>query len=96
MAADHWWYEGRRRLVAQLLAGRIRPDAGAIDGGGGTPETLPKVDSAAQCPPGANAWYYDNNANPTQIILCPDTCSNLSAGENGEVNVVLGCDTVVQ
>jgi hypothetical protein len=63
---------------------------------GGSPETLPKVGSAAECPPGQNAWYYDNNANPTQIILCPDTCTNLSAGENGQVNIVLGCDTVVQ
>lgn len=40
VAVDHWWYEGRRRLVAQLLGGRIRPDAVALDVGCGTSETL--------------------------------------------------------
>jgi len=39
-AEDHWWYEGRRRLLAQLLAGRIRPDTLALDVGCGTSETL--------------------------------------------------------
>jgi predicted unusual protein kinase regulating ubiquinone biosynthesis (AarF/ABC1/UbiB family)/SAM-dependent methyltransferase len=40
VASTHWWYEGRRRLVAELLAGRIRPDAVALDVGCGTSETL--------------------------------------------------------
>ena len=37
---SHWWYEGRRRLLAQLLAGRLRPDAVALDVGCGTSESL--------------------------------------------------------
>jgi predicted unusual protein kinase regulating ubiquinone biosynthesis (AarF/ABC1/UbiB family)/SAM-dependent methyltransferase len=40
VASTHGWYEGRRRLVAQLLDGRIRPDAVALDVGCGTSETL--------------------------------------------------------
>jgi predicted unusual protein kinase regulating ubiquinone biosynthesis (AarF/ABC1/UbiB family)/SAM-dependent methyltransferase len=40
VAETHWWYESRRRLVAELLADRIRPDALALDVGCGTSETL--------------------------------------------------------
>jgi len=67
-----------------------------IPGGGGTPETLPKVNSLADCPPGGNAWYYDNPSAPTQIVLCPDTCTNISMDTMGQIKIVLGCDTVVQ
>ncbi len=82
------------------------PDQGEINyqqvnvqytpGGGGTPQTLPKVSGLADCPPGGNAWYYDNEAMPTQIVLCPDTCTNLSQDTMGQIKIVLGCDTVVQ
>jgi predicted unusual protein kinase regulating ubiquinone biosynthesis (AarF/ABC1/UbiB family)/SAM-dependent methyltransferase len=40
VAESHWWYVGRRRLLAQLLAGRLRPDALAVDVGCGTSESL--------------------------------------------------------
>lgn len=82
------------------------PDQGEINyqqvnvqytpGGGGTPQTLPKVAGAGDCPPGGNAWYYDDEAMPTQIVLCPDTCTNLSQDTMGQIKIVLGCDTVVQ
>jgi hypothetical protein len=65
-------------------------------GGGGTPTTLPKVNSAAECPPDGMAWYYDDNANPTQIMLCPDTCTTISQDTEGEVRIVLNCATVVE
>jgi hypothetical protein len=64
-------------------------------GGGGMPEIIPKVGSKAQCPPGGKAWYYDNNATPTQIILCDDTCAQVSADKDGQIDILLGCQTVV-
>jgi hypothetical protein len=64
--------------------------------GGGAPETVPKVNSAADCPAGGRAWYYDNNANPTQIMLCPDTCAIITQDTEGTVNIVLGCDTIAE
>ena len=43
---SHWWYEGRRLLLAQLLAGRLRPDAVALDVGCGTSESLDVLEAA--------------------------------------------------
>ncbi|MFN0090687.1 MAG: class I SAM-dependent methyltransferase [Acidimicrobiales bacterium] len=40
VAQRHWWYQGRRALVADALAGRIRPGGCAFDVGCGTAETL--------------------------------------------------------
>jgi hypothetical protein len=63
---------------------------------GGMAEQLPKVVSEADCPPGELAWYYDDNAAPTQILLCPDTCAALSQDTAGTVEIVLGCETIVR
>jgi hypothetical protein len=58
------------------------------------PQIIGKVDSPAQCPaaPGM-AWYYDNNTNPTQILLCPHACSVVSSDTSGSIEIVLGCPT---
>jgi hypothetical protein len=63
---------------------------------GGTPTLIPKVDGPAQCPPGEDAWYFDNNTAPQLVVLCPDTCAKLKADAGTEVEVVFGCDTVVK
>jgi hypothetical protein len=65
-------------------------------GGGGPAQTLPYVGSQAQCPATGNGWYYDNAANPTQIILCSATCSVVAADTAGSVAIELGCATVIQ
>jgi hypothetical protein len=59
--------------------------------GGGTPQNIGHVDSQASCPAGGMAWYYDNNTTPTQIILCPDTCSVVTMDVTGSIRIVLGC-----
>lgn len=55
--------------------------------------------TAASCDPQAGGWYYDvdpsGGGTPTKIVLCPASCSAVkSAG--GQVDVVLGCQTVVR
>ncbi len=55
--------------------------------------------TAAACDSQAGGWYYDvdpaGGGSPTKIVLCPATCSAVkSAG--GQVDVVLGCQTVVR
>jgi len=40
-----------------------------------------------------DGWYY--SPDKTTITLCPKSCSDLSSG-NGQVQLVLGCPTVVQ
>jgi von Willebrand factor type A domain len=60
----------------------------------GTPIVVPYVTDKSKCPSSGNAWYYDDPSNPTQILLCTTTCGTVSAG--GEVDVLTGCQTVVQ
>jgi hypothetical protein len=64
-------------------------------GGGGMTETIPNVPDAAHCPASGDGWYYDNNANPTQIVMCPSTCQKLGADSTGEVNIAIGCTTIM-
>jgi hypothetical protein len=48
----------------------VRPELNVqLTKGDGTTQDLGRVNSAADCVPGA--WYYDNNTNPTKIMLCP-------------------------
>ena len=61
-------------------------------GGSATPQVIGKVNDAASCPAApVLAWYYDNNTNPTQIVLCPDACSVVSSDTSGSIEIVLGC-----
>ena len=63
---------------------------------GGMPVGLPKAKNVGECPPApALAWYYDNEAAPKQIMLCPGACDTISADVKGKMDVVLGCATVV-
>lgn len=70
-----------------------KPDAGLVDPNevslkwGTTP--LEHQDNATLC--GNGGWYYDNNANPTKIILCPSTCNAIKSDPNAKVDVSLGC-----
>jgi hypothetical protein len=64
-------------------------------GTGGAPERIPQVPGASQCPASGDAWYYDNPTAPTQIILCPATCSRVQPDTTGEVDILIGCQTDV-
>jgi hypothetical protein len=77
------------------------PDFNAVNvqytpGGGGAPQIFPKVADKASCPPGGDAWYYDNNAMPTQIIMCDGTCDKISSDKMGKLDILLGCETIVK
>ncbi len=65
-------------------------------GNNGMPQIFPKVDDKSKCPSNGDAWYYDDNAKPTQIVLCDATCKKLSMDAKAEVDIVLDCKTVVQ
>ncbi len=78
----------------------MKPDFNKVNveytpGSGGMTETIPNVPDAAHCPQSGDGWYYDNNAMPTQIIMCPSTCTKLSGDSTGSVNIAIGCKTVV-
>ena len=80
------------------------PTHGSIDFGkvnveytsGGTTTTIGHTTSKDACTNGG--WYYDVDPSvgtPTQIIACPSTCTQFNADVNGQVNIVLGCMTVM-
>lgn len=54
----------------------------------GMPVLLNNVGTPAQCGTG---WYYDNPAAPTQIKLCPTTCTTVLNDSGTKVEVDLGC-----
>jgi Mg-chelatase subunit ChlD len=63
-------------------------------GGQGSPVQLPHADNFADCG-GQAGWYYDNNATPTQVILCPASCQTVQADATPLVSVVFGCKTEI-
>lgn len=62
---------------------------------GGSAQQIPKVNDMAACPANGNGWYYDDNTNPQQIILCTKTCGTVSADKTGEVDILTPCDVIV-
>ena len=81
------------------------PDGGTPDyhkvnvkytpGSGGAAQVIPQVADQAHCPASGDAWYYDNPGAPTQILLCDSTCTKVKADSTGEVDVLLGCTTII-
>ena len=52
-------------------------------------EEVPRISDMTACSRNPNGgWYYDDPASPTQILVCPCTCSRFEAGR---VDVALGC-----
>jgi hypothetical protein len=67
----------------------VPPGAPAVDFG--------NVPNAAACASVTqDAWYYDNNDNPTKVIACPNACSGtLHNSPGAEVDIIFGCATVI-
>jgi hypothetical protein len=57
---------------------------------GGTEVELGLVPSAADCGT-EQAWYYDNPANPTRILLCPSACNTVTADSGAAISILAGC-----
>lgn len=63
-------------------------------GGVAPGQTLPQVPTAADCT-AVGGWYYDDNAAPTLITLCPATCTSVQGDPAANVKVELGCSTQI-
>ena len=57
-------------------------------------EVLAQVSGESDCGAGSG-WYYANGNTGDQIVLCPDSCTELK-DERGAVEIVVGCATVVR
>lgn len=62
-----------------------------IDSNGST--KLSRVASEAQC--GDNGgWYFDSNLNPTKILACESTCSEMQNATGGKVEIEFACESI--
>ncbi len=61
--------------------------------GNGTAHDILKVASEADCHPTDGGWYYNNDAMPTAILICPASCDLVSGDPLGKIDIVLGCQT---
>jgi hypothetical protein len=53
---------------------------------------LVRVSSEADCATGG--FYFDSMFNPTKLIACPSTCTELQGQVGGQVDVTFGCEEV--
>ena len=65
-------------------------------GSGGAAVIIPRVADKTKCVAGTDAWYYDNAAAPKLLLLCDSTCTKVSADTKGEIDVLLGCKSVLK
>jgi hypothetical protein len=61
--------------------------------------SLFKVAGANACD-ASGGWYYDDEVNPTQVLLCPASCQAAedagSASGEVQIQVLFGCATIVK
>jgi hypothetical protein len=58
------------------------------------PEDVFWVPSEANCMGGDGWYYFPDNVNPTQIRICPATCTRVQAAGAANVDILFGCDTI--
>ena len=85
-------------------------DAGALDygkvngeytaPGASAPTTIAYVGNQASCDPSGGGWYYDADpamgGSPTKLIMCPGTCSTFGSINGGQIDIRVGCKTVIK
>lgn len=64
----------------------------AYTNGTGAREDFIGVDAAAQCTDQVGAWFYDNLANPTRVVVCPQACTRIQADDKATMQIIFGCD----
>ena len=42
-----------------------------------------------------DAWYYDNADNPKKVHVCPAICDRIKNDTEGQIDIILGCPTMV-
>ncbi len=54
-------------------------------------QQLTQVTDASKCASVQDGWYYDDNAAPTKIILCPTMCTTANASAGSKIEALVGC-----
>jgi hypothetical protein len=65
---------------------------------GATPICIPR-DDTKECKGGADGWQFaknpDGSANLNKVVLCGNACTAVENIENVQVDVIIGCQTIV-
>lgn len=56
-------------------------------------QKIGKVVSRDKCDEVAEGWYYDDENEPTQILICPQTCDWIQGKPEAEMRIKFGCKT---
>jgi len=77
-------------IPAQVAGGQVDPGLVNVEvtPAGGATSILPQDPTCATA-----GWSYDNPTKPTQINLCPKSCTALKALGSAKVQILLGCVT---
>jgi len=60
--------------------------------GAGAPQTIFHVPSLNECA-AQGGWFYNDNANPTRLVVCPSSCNLFKDDANARLDVLFGCET---
>jgi hypothetical protein len=53
------------------------------------------VEDPGLCGSVEHGWYYDDPGNPTEVIVCPQTCELIQGAlDTVQVSIVFGCETI--
>jgi hypothetical protein len=64
-----------------------------VPGDGSSPVTIGRVEGPAFCTHGG--WYFDDASAPTKVLLCDSTCSAVRTDVVAKLEIVLGCDSLL-
>ncbi len=64
-----------------------------FDDGEGNTEAIGHVGSSAECDNVTHGWYYDDEADPTKIFVCPQTCDWIHEFSGAKIKIIMGCET---
>lgn len=52
---------------------------------------LTQVTDTSKCASVPDGWFYDDNANPSKIILCPTMCTTANSAPGAKLEALVGC-----
>jgi hypothetical protein len=59
---------------------------------GAPPRSFKFVKDEASCAGAPDSWYYDDPADPKQVLLCPATCDFVKGNAGASINIVFLCE----
>ncbi len=57
--------------------------------------TIPRVLDESDCENVYDAWYYDDEDNPTKLVACERTCDFITSVEGAVIDIQFGCETEI-